>query len=60
MDNLNIKEIFYEPKKKTASKLIKIAREAKTDIEKKQYFSEQHIDLKKEELKFIEQKHRQA
>lgn len=53
LDNLNIKDIFYEPKK-TASKLIKIAREAKTDIEKTIFFRTAYR-FKKEELKFIEQ-----
>ena len=52
LDNLNIKDIFYESKK-TASKLIKVAREADIKVEKSIFFRNTYR-FKTEELKFIE------
>lgn len=52
LDDLNSKDIFYEPKK-TASKLIKSARETGTEINKTIFFKNTYR-FKNEELKFIE------
>ena len=52
LNDLNSKDIFYEPKK-TASKLIKVAREAKIEIDRTIFFKDTYR-FKNEELKFIE------
>ncbi len=52
LDMLNPNDIFYEPKK-TASKLIKKAREARVEVEKSIFFKEAYR-FKNSELKFIE------
>ena len=52
LDDLNIKDIFYESKK-TASKLVKAAREVNVEIDKSMFFKNTYR-FKTEELKFIE------
>lgn len=52
LDDLDIKDVFYESKK-TASKLLKAAREVKAEIEKSIFFKNTYR-FKTDELKFVE------